>query len=54
VRAFLLDEYLSLAVGYPQSYTQVIRTAFIPHVDIEAVHGPDGASANVSSAASAI
>jgi glucosamine-6-phosphate deaminase len=42
--AFLLDEYVGLPAGHPQSYRQVIRAALTDHVDIDParVHGPDG------------
>ncbi len=44
VAAFLLDEYVGLPPGHPQSYREVIRREFTAHVDIDpaAVHGPDG------------
>src|SRR3954453_6838280 len=42
VRAFLLDEYVGLPAGHPQSYAQVIRAEFASHVDIGSVFGPDG------------
>lgn len=53
VRAFLLDEYVGLPVGHPQSYTQVIRTEFADHVDLGGVFGPDGNAPDLSSAAAA-
>ena len=51
VRAFLLDEYVGLPVGHPQSYAQVIRTEFADHVDLAGVSGPDGGASDVSCAA---
>lgn len=55
VRAFLLDEYVGLAPGHPQSYREVIRREFASRVDIEGgnVHGPDGAAADLLEACSA-
>lgn len=49
-RAFLLDEYIGLPAGHPQSYRSVIAQAFTNQVDFAAtaVHGPDGTSANVA------
>jgi glucosamine-6-phosphate deaminase len=46
VRAFLLDEYVGLPAGHPQSYRQVIRRELTDAVGIDAelVHGPDGSS----------
>ena len=42
--AYLLDEYVGLPAGHPQSYRQVIRDELTDHVDIDParVHGPDG------------
>jgi glucosamine-6-phosphate deaminase len=51
VRAFLLDEYVGLPAGHPQSYAQVIRTEFADHVDLREVSGPDGNAADLASAA---
>ena len=51
VRAFLLDEYVGLPVGHPQSYARVIRTEFADHVDLAGVFGPDGNAVDLSSAA---
>src|SRR5699024_2218981 len=44
--AFLLDEYLDLPAGHPESYRQVIERDFVRQVDIDAahVHSPDCAS----------
>ena len=46
VRAFLLDEYVGLPAGHPESYRQVIRRDLTDAVglDPEVVHGPDGSS----------
>ena len=51
-RAFLLDEYVGLPAGHPESYREVIRTEFTGLVDIadEHVHSPDGFSANLATA----
>ena len=40
---FLLDEYVGLPDGHPQSFRTSIRDAFTAHVDVdpEAVHGPN-------------
>jgi glucosamine-6-phosphate deaminase len=51
VRAFLLDEYVGLPAGHPQSYAQVIRTEFADHVDLGGVFGPDGSASDVEAAA---
>lgn len=44
VSAWLLDEYVGLTAGHPESYRQVIRAALTDHLDIDegAVHAPDG------------
>ena len=41
---FLLDEYVGLPLGHPQSNSVVIRGAFTDHIDVRraAVHGPAG------------
>lgn len=54
-RAFLLDEYVGLAPGHPQSYARVIRTEFVDHVDFDPqrVHGPDGNAGDLAAAAAA-
>ena len=51
-RAFLLDEYIGLPDGHPQSYRAVIERQFTGEVDFApgAVRGPDGASADVPAA----
>lgn len=53
VRAFLLDEYVGLPAGHPQSYAQVIRTEFADHVDLGRVFGPDGNASDLAAAAAA-
>lgn len=52
-RAFLLDEYLGLPAGHPQSYREVIRRELTDHLDIDpaAVHAPDGTRADPAEAA---
>ena len=41
VRAFLLDEYVGLAAGHPESYREVIRRDFTGQVDIADEGGVD-------------
>jgi glucosamine-6-phosphate deaminase len=55
VQAFLLDEYVGLPPGHPQSYAAVIRAALTDHLDIDParVHGPDGTAPDVAAAADA-
>jgi glucosamine-6-phosphate deaminase len=50
--AFLLDEYVGLPPGHPESYRSVIERLFTSRVDLGAgaVHGPDGAAADVTAA----
>jgi len=50
--AFLLDEYVGLPAGHPESYRSVIDRAFVGRVDFGAgaVHGPDGTAADVVAA----
>jgi glucosamine-6-phosphate deaminase len=45
VEAFLLDEYVGLPAGHPESYREVIRRDLTDPLGIDpsAVHGPDGA-----------
>ncbi|MFD2093893.1 glucosamine-6-phosphate deaminase [Blastococcus deserti] len=45
VRGFLLDEYVGLPAGHPESYRSVIRRELTATLDIadSDVHGPDGA-----------
>ena len=45
VRGFLLDEYVGLPAGHPESYREVIRREFTGALGIE-VHGPDGSAAD--------
>lgn len=40
--AFTLDEYVGIGPDHPQSYHAVIRSELCDHVDLAAVHGPDG------------
>lgn len=53
VRAFLLDEYVGMAAGHPESYREVIRREFTGQVDIadDAVRSPDGGAQDVLGAA---
>ncbi|KAA1420445.1 glucosamine-6-phosphate deaminase [Mumia zhuanghuii] len=47
--AFLLDEYVGLPAGHPESYAAVIRRELTEHVDIDPadVHSPDGGAADL-------
>lgn len=49
VEAFLLDEYVGLPAGHPQSYAQVIRAELVDGIDLDParVHGPDGSAPDV-------
>lgn len=49
---FLLDEYVGLGRGHPQSFGAFIRREFVRHIDVkpESVHGPDGNSADLEDA----
>lgn len=49
-RAFLLDEYLDLPAGHPESYREVIERDFVRLVDIDTakVNGPDCSSVDAS------
>ena len=51
-QAFLLDEYIGLPEGHPQSYRAVIERQFTGAVDFApgAVHGPDGGADDLPSA----
>lgn len=51
--AFLLDEYVGLPAGHPESYREVIRRELTSHVDLDddRVHGPDGSADDVARAA---
>ncbi|MFC9994166.1 glucosamine-6-phosphate deaminase [Nocardia sp. NPDC127526] len=53
VQAFLLDEYIGLPPGHPQSYAQFIRDEFTSHVDFDDadVHSPDGQADDIPAAA---
>ncbi len=52
-RAFLLDEYVGMAVGHPESYREVIRRELTGQIDIadDAVKSPDGNADDVLAAA---
>lgn len=54
-RAFLLDEYIGLPDGHPQSYRSVIERQFAGALDFApgAVQGPDGTAADVPAACAA-
>jgi len=54
-RAFLLDEYIGLTVGHPQSYRSVIDRQFAGAVDFApgAVCGPDGSATDLPAACAA-
>lgn len=51
-RAFLLDEYVGLPEGHPESYREVIRRELTGLVDItdDHVQSPDGFSADIATA----
>lgn len=51
-RAFLLDEYVGLPAGHPESYHQVIRREFTDRAGIDPgnVYGPDGGAADIPQA----
>jgi glucosamine-6-phosphate deaminase len=53
VQAFLLDEYVGLPAGHPESYREVIRRELTDALGLDpaAVHGPDGAAADPLQAA---
>ena len=55
VEAFLLDEYVGLPAGHPESYREVIRRELTDAVGIDParVHGPDGAGGDPLAAAPA-
>lgn len=52
-RAFLLDEYVGLPAGHPESYREVIRRELTGHLDIDAdrVHAPGGSHPDPPAAA---
>jgi glucosamine-6-phosphate deaminase len=54
-QAFLLDEYVGLPAGHPQSYHSVIREEFTASVDFgaDAVHGLDGMAEDLQAEAAA-
>ena len=54
-RAFLLDEYIGLAVDHPESYRSFIRRHFTDLVDFgpDAVSGPAGEAADIVAACAA-
>lgn len=54
-RGFLLDEYVGLPDGHPESYRTVIEREFVDLVDIDPanVHGPDGAADDLRAASNA-
>ena len=51
-RAFILDEYVGLPAGHPESYGEVIRREFTARVNIspDNVRGPDGRAADIPAA----
>ncbi|MCZ2849449.1 glucosamine-6-phosphate deaminase [Modestobacter sp. VKM Ac-2978] len=53
VQAFLLDEYVGLPGGHPESYREVIRRELTDALGLDpaVVHGPDGAAADPLQAA---
>ena len=54
-RGFTLDEYVGLPIDHPERYRTVIDRVFASRVDFApgAVHGPDGAAADVPAACAA-
>ncbi|WP_138735910.1 glucosamine-6-phosphate deaminase [Modestobacter excelsi] len=48
VQAFLLDEYVGLPAGHPESYREVIRRELTDALGLDpaVVHGPDGSAAD--------
>lgn len=55
VEAFLLDEYVGLPAGHPQSYREVIRRELTDPLDVDParVHAPDGTHPDPPAAAAA-
>jgi glucosamine-6-phosphate deaminase len=53
VQAFLLDEYVGLPAGHPESYREVIRRELTDELGLDpaVVHGPDGATSDPLEAA---
>lgn len=51
-RAFLLDEYVGLPPGHPESYRAVIDRELVRRVDLrpQAVRGPDGGATDLAAA----
>ena len=54
-RAFLLDEYVGLPPGHPQSYRATIQREFVDQVDLDQanVHGPDVSAPDIRGACAA-
>ena len=52
VHGFMLDEYVGLEPGHPESYREVIRRDFASRVNIppENVHGPEGSASDIPAA----
>lgn len=52
VRAFLLDEYVGLPAGHPQSYRATIERELTGHLDIDPrnVHAPDAGAEDLTDA----
>ena len=52
VRAFLLDEYVGLPAGHPQSYRATIQRELTDHLDVDPrnVHAPDAAAEDLDQA----
>ena len=52
VRAFLLDEYVGLPAGHPESYRAVIEREVVARLDVPAgaVQGPDGGADDLPAA----
>ena len=53
VQAFLLDEYVGLPAGHPESYREFIRRELTDELGLDpaVVHGPDGSAADPLQAA---
>lgn len=51
-RVFLLDEYVGLPPGHPESYRSVIDRGLVQRVDLDPalVHGPDGGARDLMAA----
>ena len=49
---FLLDDYVGLEPGHPESYRELIRREFAGRVNIapENIHGPDGSASDIPAA----